>query len=126
MKKAANLPILNRRDLIEHFANKQNLSFVEAEHIVKALLMQMFHHLQKGRRIELRGLGAFSSKRLPAYQGHHPKTGESMTIPERTRLSFKASRSLLDELNKNKGASPHHHSSGNFDQGPAGSTSEGL
>lgn len=118
MKKAANLPILNRRDLIEYFASKQSIPFVEAEHIVKALLMQMFHHLQKGRRIELRGLGAFSSKRLPAYQGHHPKTGAPMTIKERTRLSFKPSRSLLDELNKNSNVATHHQYSysGNSDQ----------
>lgn len=99
MKKAANLPILNRHDLIEHFAKKQNISFVEAEHIVKVLLMQIFHHLQRGQRIELRGLGSFSTKRLPSYQGHHPKTGASMTIPERMKLSFKASKTLLARLN---------------------------
>jgi integration host factor subunit beta len=99
MKKAANLPVLNRHDLIEHFARKQNISFVEAEHVVKILLMQMFHHLQKGQRIELRGLGSFSTKRLPAYQGHHPKTGAIMLVPERMKLGFKASKTLLTRLN---------------------------
>lgn len=106
MKKAANLPILNRHDLIEHFARKQNISFVEAEHIVKVLLMQVFHHLQRGQRIELRGLGSFSTKRLPSYQGHHPKTGESMLIPERMKLSFKASKTLLARLNNKPAATP--------------------
>jgi integration host factor subunit beta len=99
MKKAANLPILNRHDLIEYFAKKQNISFVEAEQTVKILLMQIFHHLQRGQRIELRGLGSFSAKRLPSYQGHHPKTGAAMMIPERMKLSFKASKNLLGLLN---------------------------
>lgn len=106
MKKAANLPILNRHDLIEHFARKQNLSFSEAEQIVKILLMQTFHHLQKGQRIELRGLGSFSTKRLPAYEGHHPKTGATMVIPERMKLSFKASKTLLALLNNPATATP--------------------
>ena len=105
MKKAANLPILNRHDLIEHFARNQSLPFVEAEHFVKVLLMQMFHHLQRGQRIELRGLGAFSAKQLPAYQGHHPKTGVAMTIPERKKLSFKASKTLLAQLNNKSSSS---------------------
>lgn len=105
MKKAANLPVLNRHDLIEHFAKKQNLPFIEAEHIVKVLLMQMFHHLQRGQRIELRGLGAFSAKQLPAYEGHHPKTGAAMTIPARKKLSFKTSKTLLAQLNGGKPSS---------------------
>jgi len=100
MKKAEDLPVLTRRDLIRHFAKKQNISVLEAEHVVKTLMLRLFHHLQKGDRVELRGLGAFSIKHLPAYQGHHPKTGAPMPIPARAKLSFRASKSLLARLNQ--------------------------
>lgn len=99
MKKAETLPVLTRRDVIKHFAIKQNISTLEAERIVKTLFLRLFHHLQKGQRVELRGLGSFTTKHLSSYHGHHPKTGAAMVVPRRAKLSFKASKILLAKLN---------------------------
>ena len=99
MRKSEALAVLTRRDVIRHFASKQNISVLEAERIVKALFLRLFHQLQQGGRVELRGLGSFATKHLPAYQGHHPRTGAAMLVPSRAKLSFKASKILLAKLN---------------------------
>lgn len=98
MKKVEGLPFLTRRAFTEHFAKKQNIPFAEAENIVKVLLVHMLHHLYDGKRIELRGFGVFGSKKVPAYQGRHPRTGEKLLIPERTKITFKVSKVLLKKI----------------------------
>lgn len=99
MKKIEGLPFLTRRNFTEFFAKKQNISFAEAEKIVKTLLVQTLHHLHDGQRIELRGFGVFDSKIVKAYDGRHPKTGEKISIPDRTKTTFKASKVLLSRIN---------------------------
>lgn len=99
MKKIANLPCLTRRKFTEHFAEKQNIPFIEAEQIVKGLIMHTLHHLYDGQRIELRGFGVFDSKQVKSYEGRHPRTGEKIAIPERTKITFKASKILLNKIN---------------------------
>jgi len=105
MKKVEGIPFLTRRAFTEYYAKKQNIPFAEAEQIVKVLLVHMLHHLYEGQRIELRGFGVFGSKRVDAYQGRHPRTGEKLMIPARTKITFKVSKVLLkkiaDQLGKN-------------------------
>ena len=100
MKKVTELPFLTRRNFTEYFAQKQNISFSEAEKIVKTLLVQTLHHLHDGQRIELRGFGVFDSKVVKAYNGRHPRTGEKISIPDRTKTTFKASKLLLSKINE--------------------------
>lgn len=98
MKKVEGLPFLTRRAFTEHYAKKQNIPFAEAEQIVKVLLVHMLHHLYDGKRIELRGFGVFGSKKVDAYQGRHPRTGEKLMIPARTKITFKVSKVLLKRI----------------------------
>lgn len=98
MKKVEGLPFLTRRAFTEHYAKRQNIPFAEAEQIVKVLLVHMLHHLYDGKRIELRGFGVFGSKKVEAYQGRHPRTGEKLMIPARTKVTFKVSKVLLKKI----------------------------
>ena len=100
MKKIEGLPFLTRRAFTECFSKKQNIPFAEAEQIVKVLIVRMLHHLYEGARIELRGFGVFGSKKVDAYQGRHPRTGEKLMIPARTKLTFKVSKVLLSRIAK--------------------------
>lgn len=102
MKKVTELPFLTRRNFTEYFRKKQNIPFAEAEQIVKVILVHILHHLYKGKRIELRGFGVFDSKTVKAYNGRHPRTGEAIAIPERTKITFKASKILLAAINDQK------------------------
>jgi DNA-binding protein HU-beta len=41
-------------------------------------------------RITIKGFGSFETKTRAARKGRNPKTGEELTIPEKTVLTFKA------------------------------------
>ena len=45
--------------------------------------------------LQLRGFGTFNTKVTPERQGRNPATGESITIPSRLAVRFKASKSLV-------------------------------
>lgn len=45
--------------------------------------------------LQLRGFGTFSTKMTSERQGRNPATGESITIPSRLAVRFKASKSLV-------------------------------
>ena len=50
----------------------------------------MSEAIGNGDRVELRGFGAFSSKRREARIGRNPKTGEDVEISPRRVVTFKA------------------------------------
>ena len=43
-------------------------------------------------KVQLRGFGSFYTKEKKARKGHHPVTGETLHIPARDELSFKAGK----------------------------------
>lgn len=45
--------------------------------------------------LQLRGFGSFSTKMTNERQGRNPATGETITIPSRLAVRFKASKSLV-------------------------------
>ena len=50
--------------------------------------------------MELRGFGAFAVKRRNAHLGHNPRTGEAVSVKEKTVPFFKTGRGLRDQLNR--------------------------
>jgi len=58
--------------------------------------------LIKTRPVELRSFGRFSIKTIKAkYNARNPKTGETIYVPEKKKVSFKMSKHLKQEINKN-------------------------
>ena len=55
----------------------------DVENIVNTLLDEITQSLAAGRRVELRGFGAFSVKHRPARTGRNPRTGESVEVEEK-------------------------------------------
>jgi nucleoid DNA-binding protein len=51
--------------------------------------------LERGMRVELRGLGALNVKAKRERQGRNPRTGEAVTIDARRVVRFRASGLLL-------------------------------
>jgi integration host factor subunit beta len=99
---------LTRAELIaELAASNPHLRQADAELIVVAIFDQITAALARGDRIELRGFGAFTVKRRKARLGHNPRTGELVSVTERTKPFFKAGKELRAWLNGN-GTKPRH------------------
>jgi|TARA_B110000967_G_scaffold181405_1_gene198518 integration host factor subunit beta len=73
---------------------------------IKAIFDTMFsaisNNLVKEKPTELRDFGRFSVKTIKAkYNARDPRTGEIIYVPEKKKVSFKMSKHLKEEINKN-------------------------
>jgi integration host factor subunit beta len=91
---------MTRSELIERIVVRApHVPRREVEAIVHAVFDCMCKALVAGKRIELRGFGVFSVRSRRARTGRNPKTGQSVSVPERRTLSFAAGKELRERLN---------------------------
>ena len=92
---------MTRSDLIaELAASNSHLTTADVELIVETIFDQIAGALARGERVELRGFGAFKVKRRNARIGRNPRTGETVSVPEKPVLHFKAGRKLHGRVNR--------------------------
>jgi integration host factor subunit beta len=91
---------MTKSELIENIALKQNhLPYGDVEFSVKTLLEHMSEALACGERIEIRGFGSFSVRTQSPRTGRNPRTGESVSVPERLTPHFKPGKELRKRVN---------------------------
>jgi integration host factor subunit beta len=71
----------------------------DVERIVTAIFDEVTEALARGDRVELRGFGAFSVKQRTARTGRNPRTGESVSVVDKTIPFFKTGKQLRERLN---------------------------
>jgi nucleoid DNA-binding protein len=90
--------VYSRKDSVAMLVKKHEISKVQAEAIVQDLFADWGKALKKGSRLQLHPFGSFEVARLKARKGHNPKTGESIKIPARKRVKFKAYSGLKETV----------------------------
>jgi len=79
------------------------LKYSQIENIFNIMFDTISDSLIKENPVELRKFGRFSVKTIKAkYNARNPKTGEIIYVPEKKKVSFKMSKHLKQEINKNK------------------------
>jgi integration host factor subunit beta len=73
----------------------------DVENVVNAILDAISEALSRGVRVELRGFGAFSVKSRPAREGRNPRTGERVSVAQKSVPFFKSGKEMRARLNKN-------------------------
>jgi integration host factor subunit beta len=82
---------MTRSDLVEALASQfHQLTHRDAEFAVKTILDAMGDALVRGHRIEI--------NRRPPRVGRNPRTGESVTIPEKRVPHFKPGKALREAV----------------------------
>ncbi len=90
---------MTRSDLVEALSLQfGQLTQRDSEFAVKTILDALGDALVKGHRIEIRGFGSFSVNRRPPRVGRNPRTGESVTIPEKRVPHFKPGKALREAV----------------------------
>ena len=74
----------------------------DVENIIGAFLDKISDGLAEGKRVELRGFGAFAVKNRPARMGRNPRTGEQVAVGEKFVPQFKAGKEIRERLNAKK------------------------
>jgi integration host factor subunit beta len=90
---------MNKSELTETLAQKQNLTNSEAAKIINTLLNSMSEALGNGENVEIRGFGSFSVREYDSYTGRNPKTGEKVTVKPKKLPYFKVCKGLREAVN---------------------------
>ncbi len=90
---------MNKLELIQTLCTTNGLSKTEATKIVSIFFDQMASALEKGDRVEIRGLCSFYVKKYKAYTGRNPKTGEPAKVKPKKLPFFKCGKELKERVN---------------------------
>ncbi len=71
----------------------------EVESVVGAVFDSIGDQLATGGRVELRGFGAFSTRKRDARTGRNPRTGESVEVDAKRVPYFKPGKEMRERLN---------------------------
>lgn len=87
---------MNKADLISAMAESAGISKAQASSALDALMSSVGSTLKNGGKVSLVGFGTWSASERAARDGRNPQTGETIKIPAKTVVKFKAG----SELNK--------------------------
>jgi len=71
----------------------------DVERVVDAILGEIVAALARGDRVELRGFGAFSTRKREARKGRNPRTGDEVAVTQKLVPYFKTGKELRERLN---------------------------
>lgn len=77
-----------------------HLSQKDVERVVATIFDSITDALAQGRRVELRGFGAFSTRDRDSRTGRNPRTGEKVEVEAKRVPYFKAGKDLRERLNR--------------------------
>ena len=89
---------MNKLEVIQTLCEKNGLSKAETSKIVSIFFEQMSAALERGDRVEIRGLCSFYVKDYPGYTGRNPKKGEQVEVPPKKLPFFKCGKDLKDRV----------------------------
>ncbi|MBM9604496.1 HU family DNA-binding protein [Desulfopila inferna] len=89
---------MNKGELIEKVAKNSGLSKTDAEKALKSILDAIAEAVGKGDKVTLIGFGTFSVSERAARDGRNPQTGETIQIPAKKIVKFKAGSKLIEAV----------------------------
>jgi len=76
-----------------------HLTLRDVERVVTTIFDEIVASLAAGRRVELRGFGAFSTRDRDARTGRNPRTGAAVAVDAKRVPYFKPGKELRERLN---------------------------
>ena len=91
---------LIKSQLIQNITDQNpHLYIKDVERIVNTIFSEITKSLADGRRVELRGFGAFSVQKRKERVGRNPRTGDAVNVSEKYIPRFKSGKELRIKLN---------------------------
>ncbi len=84
---------MNKQDLIKEVA-KLTATKKQAAEIVEKVFGTIKESLKKKEAVAISGFGTFRVKETKPRTGRNPKTGETIQIPAKKKVTFRASKEL--------------------------------
>ena len=88
------LDLISKISMIYPYMHVRNV-----EKVVSIIINNITTSLKVGKRVELRGFGAFPIRERGKLEGRNPRTGEKVIIEQKNVPFFKAGKQLKDMIN---------------------------
>jgi DNA-binding protein HU-beta len=89
---------MNKGELVEKVAEECALSKAAAEQVVVSIFGAITDAMAAGDKVTLVGFGTFSVSERAAREGRNPQSGQTMSIPAKKVVKFKAGAKLTDSV----------------------------
>ena len=94
-------PTVTMKQLAAEIAEKYDLSKKLGNEILGDTLVTLIvKNLKKGNRIRIAGFGVLQVRKRAARQGRNPATGETIQIPAKKKIAFRAAKELKEAVGK--------------------------
>src|SRR5262252_6208407 len=101
-QEAERLP-MTKKEIVKQIAEHSRISRQVALEAVQMVFDGITETLVDEGRIELRNFGVFEVKRRRARKARNPRTGEKLSVPERSVVTFKPGREIKERVNQSDG-----------------------
>jgi DNA-binding protein HU-beta len=90
---------MTKAEFVETLASTLGQTKTESERVLEAVVDVLKQALQRGEKIDLRGLGVFKVREAKPRQARNPRTGETLSIAAKRTAVFKPGKELSTTLN---------------------------
>jgi len=89
---------MTKKDIIIKVADETGIKQIEVKKVIQKTLDYIVASLAKGETVELRNFGIFKTKSRKGRVGRNPRTGETVSIPAKKVVSFKAGLVMKEKV----------------------------
>jgi DNA-binding protein HU-beta len=89
---------LSKSDIADVVAQKAGLPKSKADNVVSMIFDTIQESLQRGDKVSVVSFGTFEVRASKGRMGRNPKTGETIYIPEKKSVKFKAGKGLKESV----------------------------
>ncbi|MDI1226107.1 MAG: HU family DNA-binding protein [bacterium] len=93
-------PTVTLKNIAAEMAETQDLTKKQMNAIMEEIVSHLVKNLKKGNRVRLTGLGILQVRKRAARMGRNPATGETIKIPAKKKIAFRAAKELKEAVGK--------------------------
>ena len=94
------VPFMTKKEIAKKISEQSGITHLLALEAVQMVFDGIMETLLDEGRIELRNFGIFEVKRRRARQARNPRTGEKLSVPERSVVTFKPGLEMEERVNQ--------------------------
>lgn len=99
-KSTTTAPTVTLKNIGADLAEKHEMTKKQINTILDDLVASLVKNLKKGNRIRMAGLGILQVRKRAARMGRNPATGETIKIPAKKKIAFRAAKELKEAVGK--------------------------
>ncbi len=86
------------KQLAAEIAQKNDMTKKQAEAVLEGFVGLVAKTIKKGSKVRITGLGIIQVRQTKARMGRNPATGETIKIPAKKKVAFRASKDLKESV----------------------------